>query len=387
MFKHMLLLHRPSLLVGTVRSLSACDLRLRGIQSLVDALVRSPCLECGLQTSESRSQLADIENILAQHNNNRRRTWLLLSCSPACGDKIKKTQSEILAIYESMIDDIEYATTSDASILFSKVIHSSQRDSKEWEEKTPLTSWMDYFKLYRPTQRWLEDQRALRLLSSAYSYVMTLNRYLPELIEMDNTDSRPKLIELHVIGARAEAMMPRYLWKELSCFNPGWQFKIKLVGDHVPIMSVRKKTHTTMEKTNEKIRLEMINGLYHKIEPSMLGTPDAFVLYNPGIGHPRLRKNWDLTIQALLVSCKPLLITSFSLEDQQRDIAALHDIVASSTMLKQHELRFRCRPKLNSFRSLKYQVDPSNVGVPILTNNRVMVVQLVSGTEEMSSIS
>jgi splicing suppressor protein 51 len=106
------------------------------------------------------------------------------------------------------------------------------------------------------------------------------------------------------------------------------------------------------------------------------------VLYNPGVGHPRLRESWQPTLETVLASRKPVLITSFSLEDQQRDIAALQDLVASSAALNNFELRFRCRAKQNSFRSLKYQVDPSNVGTPIQTNSRVMVVQLAQRTEE-----
>ena len=257
------------------------------------------------------------------------------------------------------------------------VLQPSRRASSEWDEEWQLTSWTDYLKLYRPNEEWLDDQRALRLMSSAYSYVMTLCRFLPELVD---TANRSKL-ELHVIGARAEAMIPRYLWDELSYFHPGKQFDIKLVGDHVPTMVARQTTPTTTE--NELIQLKRIHGLYHEIEPSNMNTPDAFVLYNPGVGHPRLREKWKRTLQIVLASCKPLLITSFSLEDQERDIAALQDLVArSSPALKpQHELRFRCRPKQNSFRSLKYQVDPSNVGAPILTNCRVMVVQMVPTTE------
>ncbi|CAI5714677.1 unnamed protein product [Peronospora destructor] len=334
MFKQ-LLLRRPSLHLGVVHSLSTRQSHLSGVQSLVATVACLPCLQCGLQTSVLLSQSSDVLVDCGK-------TKLPLSCSQECTEKIKETQSDVLAMYESMVEDAQYATTSEASKLFAEVLQSSRRESSEWEEKWQLTSWTDYLKLYRPNEEWLEGRRALRLMSSAYSYVMTLGRFLPELVD---TDKRQK-VELHVIGARAEAMFPRYLWDELSFFHPGKQFDIKLVGDQVPIISAREKTPTTNE--NELIWLEMIHGLYHKIEPRSLNTPDAFVLYNPGVGHPRLRENWKLTLQTVLASCKPLLITSFSLEDQQCDIAALQDLVASSPALKQHELRFRCRPKQNS---------------------------------------
>ncbi|RQM15826.1 hypothetical protein DD237_003029 [Peronospora effusa] len=369
MFKQ-LVVRRSSLLLGVVNSFSTRQSHFSRVQSFVETIAYLPCLQCGLQTSLSLSQSSDILVDCGK-------TKLPLSCSQECTKKINETQSDVLAMYDSMMEDVQYATTSTASKLFAEVLQSSRRESREWDDEWQVTSWTYYLKLYCPDEQWLEDLRALRLMSSAYSYVMTLSRFLPELVD---TDNRQK-VELHVIGARAEAMSPRYLWDELSFFYPRKQFDIKLVGDQVPIMSARKKTPTTKE--NELIRLEMIHGLYHKIGPRNLTTPDAFVLYNPGVGHPRLRENWKLTLQTVLASCKPLLITSFSLEDQQRDIAALQDLVASSPALKQHKLRFRCRPKQNSFCSLKYQVDPSNVGAPILTNNRVMVVQLVPITRQL----
>ncbi|KAI9916833.1 hypothetical protein PsorP6_017118 [Peronosclerospora sorghi] len=57
-----------------------------------------------------------------------------------------------------------------------------------------------------------------------------INRY-------EKRDNREKKVALHVIGARAESLMPRYLWDELSCFYPRRQFDIKLIGDHVPIIA------------------------------------------------------------------------------------------------------------------------------------------------------
>ncbi|KAE8912015.1 hypothetical protein PF005_g2802 [Phytophthora fragariae] len=379
MLKRLLL--RPPVLLGAVRSISARKLGVPGAQSLVGAVARLPCLQCGLQTALSLSRSADMSDVLAERSDCSK-TRLPLACSKECAETLEKTKPEVLALYDSMVEDVDYSATPEASQLFTQVLQSSRRESSDWGGDHHLTSWTDYLKLYKPDERWLEDAKALRLLSSAYSYVLTLSRFLPELMLAEKAK-----FELHVVGARAEAMMPRYLWDELSFFHPGQQFAIKLVGDHVPVMSARKKTSTTRENENEFVELQLINGLYHKIETRKLGTPDAFVLYNPGIGHPHLRESWEPTIQAVLASCKPVLITSFSLEDQQRDIVALQDLVTKSPIFNRHELRFRCRAKQNSFRSLKYQVDPANVGTPIQTNNRVMVVQLAPITGDNSSTS
>ncbi|RLN98720.1 hypothetical protein BBJ28_00021819 [Nothophytophthora sp. Chile5] len=265
------------------------------------------------------------------------------------------------------------------------VLQPSHRRGGGADGSRHVTTWSQYLQLYSPANAWLDDARALRLLSSAYSYVLTLSTFLPELMETDSAPHAQEL-KLHVIGARAEAMMPRYLWDELVFFHADMRFDIKLIGDHVPVMRTRKPKTTgqKMEDSTSGVRLEMINGLYHELEAGKLQTPDAFVLYNPGVGHPRLRESWRSTLEIVLASRKPVLITSFSVEDQQRDVVALQDLVATSPVLKQQQLRFRCRAKQNSFRNLKFQVDPTNIGMPIQTNNRVMVVQVVDGSEGSS---
>lgn len=42
-----------------------------------------------------------------------------------------------------------------------------------------VDSWESYLRLYTEDQRWLQDDQALRLVSAAYSYIMTLAHYLP----------------------------------------------------------------------------------------------------------------------------------------------------------------------------------------------------------------
>ncbi|KAI9915726.1 hypothetical protein PsorP6_007939 [Peronosclerospora sorghi] len=365
---------KPRPLIGAIQCFSSPQLAHPHIQSLVGTVARMPCLQCGLQTSLSLARSSNVGDVL----NERvicRNTRLPLACSKECADEMEETKVDTLEAYKSLLEDAEYATMPEASYLFSKVLQSHRRESREWKGDQSITSWTEYFKLYRPENRWLNDARALRLLSSAYSYVMTLCRFLPELFDTKTRDNRVKNVALHVIGARAEALMPRYLWDELSFFYPRRQFDIKLIGDHVPIMPRRKKSATATTEDKEFIQLEMVNGLYHEIEN--LGTPDAFVMFNPGLGHATLRESWKPTLQTVLASRKPVLVTSFSPEDQQRDIAALQHIVNTSPELQHYELRFRCRAKKNSFRSLKYQVDPSNADTPIQANNRVVVVQLV----------
>ncbi|TDH67945.1 hypothetical protein CCR75_004186 [Bremia lactucae] len=356
---------RQSHLIG--RSFFQRPLHCLAVQSLVDYVSRLPCLQCG-------QAFAAIANV-APKRVGCGQMQLPLVCSKECADTLQATKPDKLSMYDSMVEDVKYSATPEASKLFAEVLQPSRRESNNYKGERPLRSWTDYLKLFRPDNRFLKDVRALRLLSSAYTFVMTISRFFPELIDPDQANNKDKF-QIHVIGARAEATMPHYLWNELSFFHPQQQFWIKLIGDHVP----RTASKTQMTNINSSIQLEMINGLYHTIEATHRENPSAFVLFNPGIGHLHLRANWEPTLLTILSSKRPILITSFSLEDQQRDLAVLQKIVAS--MFKQHKLRFRCQAKKNSFSSLKVQIDPRNVSTPIQTNSRVMVVQLATCMDE-----
>lgn len=162
--------------------------------------------------------------------------------------------------------------------------------------------------------------------------------------------------------------MPRHIWEDLCYFHPHSRFAIKLIGDHAPQM--RKKAAALA--TASALELEIINGLYHEIQDKTL--PDAFVMFNPGVGHPFLRSNWRPTIEAVLTSGRPILLTAFSEEDQQRDLEVLNAIATDAQM----ELDFIVPPRLNPFQKRTCQMDPSNLLAPIQTNCRIMIVQLVS---------
>jgi hypothetical protein len=165
-------------------------------------------------------------------------------------------------------------------------------------------------------------------------------------------------------------MMPIQIWQELGFFHPVENFRISLIGDHVPQMKTRrtKTIQTDME-------IEYIQGLLHDLQDN-LSIPDAYVLYNPGIAHPYLRDRWYPTICKIMATRRPLLITSFSGKDQENDINILNDI--SNTIDKNSGLEFTVEPQKNPFRSLKYHADPLNLqSFPIQTNSHVLVCRLI----------
>lgn len=254
-------------------------------------------------------------------------------------------------------------------------------NSQTSDDTQTTASWADYLRLYAsPTgsdttteDRLLSDECAVRLASSAFSYVLTLSAFLPQLLPPATTtdaEEDEREIALHVVGARAEAMMPDYLWDELALFHPQRRaFEITLVGDHVPI-SRRVKSARGLP-----LQIEAVRGLYHDVKLPSARESDALVLFNPGIGHPLLQDRWRPTIQTMLESGKPLLLTSFSAADQKRDVGVLDQLAAGDASGRR--LKFLVEPRVNPFRNLKYQVNDDGGSVALIqTNSHVMAVQL-----------
>lgn len=238
-----------------------------------------------------------------------------------------------------------------------------------------VRSWEDYLALYAPAAaaagrcELIADERAVRLASSAFSFVLTLAAFLPRLLP----DCSPAHeVALHVIGARAEAMMPDYLWDELALLHPDLPgIEITLVGDHVP------RSRRAQSARGLPLQVDAVRGLYHDTELPSAREPNAFILFNPGIGHPLLRERWGPTIKKLLESGKPILLTSFSASDQERDVVELHKLAANLGC--SHHIDFLVQPQVNPFRSLKYQVNDDGGRIALIqTNSHVMIAQLSS---------
>ena len=52
-----------------------------------------------------------------------------------------------------------------------------------------------------------------------------------------------------------------------------------------------------------------------------------FVLFNPGCGHPNLKKKWEPTLKFILKTGKPILFTAHSAIDAERDRNVLEKLL------------------------------------------------------------
>ena len=195
-------------------------------------------------------------------------------------------------------------------------------------------------------------QAAVALLSSALTFPLTLARAWPRLLESHPTGGP---VRLGVIGARAEASLPIHMWQEALHLTGATGLCLEFFGPAAALPSVRASGEGGGAH-GASLRLELSHaGLYHEspIGRAMLrraasgadgdalsdepldepiddeappagrsptgALPDAYVLFNPGLGEPGWERAWAPTVRALCASGLPLLLTALSPADCERD--------------------------------------------------------------------
>ena len=66
--------------------------------------------------------------------------------------------------------------------------------------------------------------------------------------------------------------------------------------------------------------------------------PNRFALFNPGLGHPHLIKQWGPTLKFLLGTGRPLLLTAHSTIDAERDRSVLKETMVEDGVRAEYDL-------------------------------------------------
>ncbi|KAI8379252.1 zinc-finger of mitochondrial splicing suppressor 51-domain-containing protein [Radiomyces spectabilis] len=183
----------------------------------------------------------------------------------------------------------------------------------------------------------------------------------PRDIAKENTaPARTEMINLYVIGARAEATLPPHIWLQMAYLFPHTPFHIHFVGpDALP---ANKEPHTT--SLNERLMFTYDNSLYHdyheKIEKFDPYT-DLFFLFSPGIGHPSARETWKPSIQKALETKCAIFLTGFDHADMANDIEAVEQDYSG-------EFDWIMKPTENEFRSMKRDINLMDLRQTIFAN-------------------
>ncbi|CAO3580329.1 unnamed protein product [Absidia cylindrospora] len=196
----------------------------------------------------------------------------------------------------------------------------------------------------------------MRSLSALRTILYPRNEVIKNGVNLIRTD----MINIYVVGARAESTLPPHIWLQLAYLFPRTPFHIHFVGpDCLP---PNKEPYTT--SLNERVMFTYDNAYYHdyheKIEKFDPYT-DLFFMFSPGIGHESARQGWKPTIQKALETKCPIFLTGFDEHDMGTDIEAVEQDYSG-------EFDWILQPTQNEFRSLKRDVNMMDLRQTIFAN-------------------
>ncbi|KAL3935301.1 MAG: hypothetical protein SGBAC_009157 [Bacillariaceae sp.] len=133
-------------------------------------------------------------------------------------------------------------------------------------------------------------------------------------------------IRLTCVGARAEATLPSEYWKEFLIFSSSLPnnetTNVDLILDFVGPDIHPPTPDAEVSCNSSTIKLHwQYKGFLHNLDETE--TWDTFVLMNPGIGHDKLKSGWKPTLDRILGTGRPMLLTAHSEKDADRDAALL----------------------------------------------------------------
>ncbi|CAM9124183.1 unnamed protein product [Ectocarpus sp. 6 AP-2014] len=250
------------------------------------------------------------------------------------------------------------------------------------------TCMLESLEGYLQARRWpYREEPARRFLSHLLTYPLTLAAGLREARikqqpEYTNSDGRRNKLAVVCLGARAESTMPPAYWREALFALPDVsRLSLHLIGPELglppgvvaaarpgtaacdgagtigpistAVVSVGARTAdiawtramvgssaggcvTGAEQKPEAAAGSAVgSGRGAATEAGGAGaveaaeeaveTADAFVLFNPGLGHPHLQQGWDGALKRLLATGKPIVISCHSPKDLDRDTRLLRE--------------------------------------------------------------
>jgi hypothetical protein len=162
------------------------------------------------------------------------------------------------------------------------------------------------------------NEKALSLSSHVLSAPLTMACFYSQI-------KKRKPQRICCVGARAEATLPHDYWNEFlllasSIERTPVNASIDFVG---PDVSTKTPNTTLSLDSESSLALSWsFSGLLHETTNSNW---DAYVLYNPGLGHDNLINDWRPTLEMIIAEEKPVLLTAHSSKDAARDLLRLRE--------------------------------------------------------------
>ena len=169
-------------------------------------------------------------------------------------------------------------------------------------------------------------------LTAMLTYPITL----AWLLDRTPKYSSAKSLNIHIIGARAEAMFPDWIWKMQSDIYQArnQHVSIDLIGPMVPNLGSQNNT-----KQIGNVQITHHPGaLYHNIEHD-LAPADMYVAFHPGWGQKEWQPSWKPTLEKIIQNIESsegqnseLYFSSFDNNDMKDDMKFIRELNSTCAM-------------------------------------------------------
>ncbi|GJJ70371.1 mitochondrial splicing suppressor protein 51 [Entomortierella parvispora] len=162
-------------------------------------------------------------------------------------------------------------------------------------------------------------------------------------------------VRIFCLGARAESHLPPHIYMQLAYLFPSTAFQIHFVGpDAIP-------PHTKSKEPHQHVHYEQMTFVYdssryesyHAEAGPFNPYYDVFFLFSPGLSHPATKEMWKPTLPLLLDTKCAIFGTGFDEKDVMNDVNEIEN--------SGFELDWLMKPRENAFRSLKHEINMTDV--------------------------
>jgi len=177
------------------------------------------------------------------------------------------------------------------------------------------------------------QEEVVQLLSTALTYPVTAAAALSS--EDLRVNGAPPC-HVCVVGARAEASLPAIFWSEMRELLQLDELRVDFVGPKACVAPVASANQLRLvhpvvgELFHESALGRRLLAGASSSNGAGEGTPDAFLCFNPGLGHPGWERAWEPTVRALLSARRPIVLSALGAHDADSDLAFWRDHVLST---------------------------------------------------------
>ena len=169
---------------------------------------------------------------------------------------------------------------------------------------------------YPLTLAWLiqEQQRAAKEAAAQAAAAASVVAAKPDSASTAPADRTSTVRKVQIIGARAEASLPTWVWQLVSNLTSSDNLNIQLIGPMVPDQTSKELENITISFVGHMLYHDAVSkGKVDTIDA------DAFFCFHPGWGQNEWKNSWRPSLDLLFAAKAPVYFTSFSDDDVRDD--------------------------------------------------------------------